>query len=285
MLFHPAAYGRPRLYALLVAAWIGCATAVAAPEHGANGAGDLRLDEAGALKLSQAAIGRTLDASYRFTTSEGQTLTLADLRGKPLVLHLVYTSCYHVCPTITQNLDGAVRVARQALGETSFRVATIGFDTPVDTPERMRAFARERGIKSADWYFLSTDAPTIARLTKDLGFTYVASPKGFDHLTQVTLIDAEGRVYRPIYGESFAVPTLVEPLKDLVLGRKASTKNWDGWINGIKLFCTVYDPATGRYKFDYSLFVAILSGIVSLGVTAIFIARAWRQSGGPRRPA
>jgi protein SCO1/2 len=268
----------------LLAAWLACAiaaagVATAASGHNPSDARDPRFDEAAALKLSQAAIGRTLDASYRFTGSDGQTLTLGELRGKPLVMSLVYTSCYHVCPMITQTVERTVRVARQALGENSFRVVTIGFDTAVDTPERMRQYARERGIKATDWYFLSTDATTLQALAKDLGFTYFASPKGFDHVAQVTLVDADGKVYRPVYGESFAVPTLVEPLKDLVYGRKASTKNWDGWINGVRLFCTVYDPASGRYKFDYSLFVAIITGLVSLTATALFIARAWRHSG------
>lgn len=257
----------------------------AANPHGGGHAPGAQLDEPTALKLSQAAIGRTLDASYRFTSSDGRTITLGELRGKPLVVSLVYTSCYHVCPIITQSVERAARVAREALGQDSFRVVTIGFDTAVDTPERMRQFARERGIDMADWYFLSTDAVTIKALTRDLGFTYFASPKGFDHLAQTTIVDAEGKVYRPIYGERFAVPSLVEPLKDLVFGRKASTKNWDGWINGVKLFCTVYDPTSGRYKFDYSLFVGIFAGLVSLGMVAVFVVRAWRHSGGgPERP-
>lgn len=274
--------------AVWVVAVIFAASSAHAADNGHGGAHTpgRQIDEPTALKLSQAAIGRTLSVDYRFTTSEGQTLTLGDLRGKPLVISLIYTSCYHVCPTITQTVERTVRAARGALGEDSFRVVTIGFDTPNDTPERMRSYARERGIKTKNWHFLSTDAATIQALTKDLGFTYFASPKGFDHLSQTTIVDGEGKVYRPVYGESFAIPTLVEPLKDLVFGRKASTKNWDGWINGIKFFCTVYDPTAGRYKFDYSLFVAIASGILSLGVVAIFVVRAWRQhDGGPQRPA
>lgn len=265
-----------------------CGVAAAATEH-LQATGDpasAKIDEPTALKLSQAAIGRTLDPSYRFTTSEGNTLTLGELRGKPLVISLIYTSCYHVCPTITQTLERNVRVAREALGEKSFSVVTIGFDTKVDSPERMRVYARERGIRMNDWHFLSTDAATMKALARELGFTYFASPKGFDHVSQATIVDGEGKVYRPVYGESFPAPTLVEPLKDLVLGRKASTKNWDGWINGIKLFCTVYDPSSGRYKFDYSLFIGIGTGLLSFGVFAVFLARAWRAGGGgPQRPA
>ena len=63
------------------------------------------------------------------------------------MLNLVYTSCSSVCPTIVQTLDAAVEAAQKALGEDSFAVVTIGFDTTHDTPERMRAFARAQGSR------------------------------------------------------------------------------------------------------------------------------------------
>jgi protein SCO1/2 len=274
-------------FTLVVALGAWCSGTLAGAPHDGYGAASGRdFDEAAALKISQAAIGRTLNGDYRFVGSDGRSVTLAELRGKPLVVSLVYTSCYHVCPTITQTVANTVKIARAALGEASFNVVTVGFDSAVDTPERMRLYRRERGLGGDNWRFLAADAATMQALAKDIGFIYFRSPKGFDHLAQTTIVDAGGKVYRQVYGESFATPTLVEPLKDLVFGRKASTRNWDGWINGVKLFCTVYDPTTGRYKFDYSLFVAIATGLLSLGAVAVFIVRAWRQGGGgPQRPA
>jgi protein SCO1/2 len=242
------------------------------------------LDEALALKKSQLAIGKTL-SNHRFTDMRGKTVMLDSLRGKPLVLSLVYSSCYHTCPTITRSVTNAVRAGRDALGKDSFNVITIGFDTATDTPPRMRAYAREHGIGDERWQILSTDAATLKALADEIGFTFFPSPRGFDHMTQTTVIDDKGKIYRQVYGEGFAVPALVEPLKDLTLGRRASKKNWDGWINGVKLFCTVYDPASGRYKFDYSLFIGLFVGIVMLGGVAVFLVRAWREHRTPVRPA
>jgi len=241
-------------------------------------------DESFALKKSQLAIGKTV-SNHRFTDMRGKTVMLDSLRGKPLVVSLVYTSCYHTCPTITQSVANAVSAGRDALGADSFNVVTIGFDTAVDTPARMHAFAKERRVGDDRWLMLSADAATLKALVEELGFTYFKSPRGFDHLTQTTVIDDKGVIYRQVYGESFAVPALVEPLMDLTLGRKAKKKNWDGWINGVKLFCTVYDPASGRYKFDYSLFIGIFIGIASFGAVAFFLVRAWRQHRVPERPA
>lgn len=234
--------------------------------------------EKSALERSQAAVG-TLVGDYWLVDSGGRSVNLATFRGRPAVISLIYTSCYHTCPMLTSHLAKVVEVAREALGEDSFSVLTIGFDTAIDTPRRMRMFAKKRDIGFSNWYFLSSDAATMEELTRDLGFTYFRSPKGFDHLSQTTVINAEGHVYRQVYGESFEAPTLVEPLKQLVFGEDADPTTLAGWLNGVRLFCTVYDPTSGRYRFDYSLFIAIAVGFVSLGSIGIFVVRAWRQPG------
>jgi protein SCO1/2 len=50
------------------------------------------------------------------------------------------------------------------------------------------------------------------------------------------------------------------------------------WINNVRLFCTIYDPASGGYRFDYSLFIAIGIGTILLGAMAVFLIRAWRHN-------
>lgn len=234
-------------------------------------------DSQRALEVSQQALGRRL-GDLIFTTSTGETLSLASLGGKPLVLSLVYTSCYHVCPMTTQYLAKVVRKAREALGADSFRVATVGFDTEHDNPEAMRQFARNQGVAGSDWLLLSADKDTAAALMRDLGFTYVTSVRGFDHIIQATLIDAEGVVYRQVYGEVFETPQLVEPLKDLVLDRpRPGAPLLDGLFDRIRFFCTTYDPARDAYRFDLSIFIGGIIGVLVLGLTVWFAVRElWR---------
>ena len=90
---------------------------------------------------------------------------------------------------------------------------TVGFDTPVDTPDAMRVFANRQKVDDSGWAFLSTSAEIMAELVNNIGFVYFPSPRGFDHINQVTVVDAEGVVYRQVYGAAFDLPWLVEPLK------------------------------------------------------------------------
>ena len=241
----------------------------------AAASGEQGFDNTTALKISQAAIGTRLDG-YSFMNSSRETVRLADFRGKPVVISLVYSSCYHTCPMTTQHLAKAVRAARQALGADSFTVLTIGFDTPNDTPQAMADFARHQNIPPFHWQFLSADAATLQRLIKDIGFIYQPSPKGFDHLIQASVIDAEGKLYRQVYGELFEIPWLVEPLKQLQYGRRVDDSALTDLVKKVRLFCTTYDPASGTYRVDYSLFVGIAVGLMVIGGAVIFLVRSMR---------
>jgi protein SCO1/2 len=238
---------------------------------------DKTFSEDEALKISQAAIGRDL-AGLELTDSHGQPVQLSSYAGKPLLVSMIFTSCHHVCPALTRHLKLAVESAREALGNDSFQIVTIGFDTPNDTPERMLAFARKQGIDDPNWAFLSGSAETMAELVDKLGFVYFPTARGFDHITQVSIVDRHGLIYEQVYGGAFELPWLVEPLKDLVFNRPQSRHNFlSGLVDRVKLFCTVYDPNTGRYRFDYSLFVQIAIGaMVVLGVMVYLLVEIRR---------
>lgn len=238
-------------------------------------------DEQAALAESRAAVGRRL-ADHPLLTAGGERITLSGFRGKPLLISLIYTSCHHTCPTMTTQLAAAVKAARNAVGADSFNVLSVGFDTRNDTPDRMRRFAAERSVEDPRWTFAAADPSTIEALTRELGYTFFPSPRGFDHLAQTSVIDAEGVLHQQIYGETIKQPAIVEPLKQLVWDIEADPTSLSGWVKGVKLFCTVYDPKTGRYEFDYSIFIGIFIGLLALGSAAVFVIRAWRQNGRPR---
>jgi protein SCO1/2 len=169
-------------------------------------------------------------------------------------------------------------MARSVLGEGSFAVLTVGFDTRVDGVEQMRRFAAERGISAGDWHFVAADQATVDRLAADTGFVYVASAGGFDHLSQVTIVDPGGRVYRQVYGAEFEPPAIVDPLKGLVLGTVSGAHPLADLVTTVRLLCTAYDPKSGRYRFDYSLILEIVIGLTCTVAVAAFVIRAWRET-------
>ena len=242
------------------------------------------LDPVRALRLSQAAVGRTI-GDYRFTDQSGAPLQIASLRGRPILISYIYTSCGFVCPALTTRLKKVVTVARETLGKDSFTVLTVGFDARNDTPEQMRRYALERGISVPGWYFVSADQATVDRLAAEIGFVFVPAAGGFDHLAQVTIIDGDGRVYSQVYGPAFEPPLVVDPLKRLVLGKASGAHPVADLFDRVRLLCTAYDPRSGRYRFDYSLILEIAIGLLCSLAVMTFVIRAWRQTrGSPSDP-
>lgn len=238
-----------------------------------------------AVELSQAALGNRV-SDMVFTDTTGRERRLSDFQGQPVVLSLIFSSCAHSCSVTTRYINRVVQIARNALGEDSFALLTIGFDIPVDTPEAMRAYADRHGVRDPDWHFLSSDdAVAMARLIEETGFYYEPSPRGFDHTVQLTVLDRAGTVYRQVYGEHFPTPQLVEPLKQVVLGQPAADAGLLERIGDrVRLFCTVYDAKADRYYFDYSLFAGMFIGVVILGGVMLWLIVEIR-SGRRRRQA
>jgi protein SCO1/2 len=226
-----------------------------------------------AYRASQAAIGQALpDVTLRDRLN--RPVKLSDYRGRPLVVSFVYTGCFQACPVATQTLSKAVKQAREALGADAFQVVSIGFNQPFDTPEAMAAFARQNRVADPRWEFLSPDPRDVAALTRAFGFSFQATPKGFDHITQATIVDASGVVYRQVYGDTFELPLFVGPLKALRSGQAAEAVTIQNVWEKVKLYCTVYDPGTGGYRLNYSLFVEIFAGLTTFAALGWFVYKS-----------
>lgn len=247
------------------------------------------LDEKEALKLSQDAIGNKL-GNYSFLNHSGRTVRLSDYLGKPLIINMIYTHCPVVCAAKSRNLE-VLKQSRDVLGGDSFGVLTIGFDTENDTPEEMDAFSKRINVKIDNWEFVSANRDTIKKLSKELGFIFVPSPLGgFDHITQTTLIDRQGRVHQQIYGDDFNNQTLLDPLKNLVFNIKTTDAIYNidtaesgfaGVAKSVQIFCTIYDTKTGKYVVDYSIFYAFGWSVFISMLIIWWIIREYRRS--PKR--
>jgi len=250
------------------------------PQTLAAGTGTQTIDEKEILRISQAAIGNQV-GDYSFTDRSGRKVRLADYRGKPLVISMIFTHCPFICATTTRSLS-TLKASQEAFGEDSFGVLTVGFDTENDTPEAMDDFAKRMGIDLTNWEFVSSDPETIKKLSKDLGFTFFPTDEGgFDHITQTTFVDGQGKVYRQIYGEEFDNKTLIEPLREMIYNIKTAEPGLAGLSNKVKLFCTVYDSKEGKYKVSYNYFYGIGLGFLVSLLIAWWIALEYRRS--PKR--
>ncbi|MBI5658760.1 MAG: SCO family protein [Nitrosomonadales bacterium] len=267
-------------FLLLLGLLLGFGQAIALEESG-QATAPAKFDNESALQLSESVVGQQVD-DYTLLDRNGRPFKISSYRGKPLLVSFIYTSCSEVCPATTQYLAKAVKYMQSALGADSFAVLTVGFNAPWDSPMTMRDFAKRQNIKLPNWEFASADTATMKSFTRNLGFSYEYSVAGFNHISLLTLIDQNGKVYRQVYGDSFELPSLGEPLKKLVGNVQTQYPGWEGLRNRIRLFCTVYDPKTKTYVTDYSFFVGLFISVIMIYFFAAWLIRAWRNA--PKRP-
>ena len=235
------------------------------------------LDLAIALEKSEAAIGRIVD-DHALVDAEGNAVSLAHFRGRPLVISPIYASCPDICPTTTQHLIKAVSRAQKVFGPERFAVLTISFDPHRDKQARLAAFMSDQGVNLRNWRIAVGDQATTERFMADLGFSYRAGAGGFDHVTQTTVLDSDGRVHRQIYGDAFPIQIFLEPLKEVIFGTGLKSLSMNNLVDRIRFICTVYNPGSGRYEIDYAIAFGISIGGLSLLLTGFIIFRTWRHN-------
>jgi protein SCO1/2 len=261
--------------ALLVAATL----ALTAPALVAREAGSVpMLDEGDALRAGESAVGRPLpDITLR--DREGRPVRLADYRGKPLLVSFIYTGCFQVCPTQTRALFEAVKGLDTMLGPQQFNVVSIGFNQPFDSPDAMRSFARQHRIEHANWEFLSPPRERVEALTQAFGFSYVATPAGFDHVLGVTVVAPDGRIHAQVYGDRLRADQLGAPLRELILNAPPAPTSsvLSRVVERVRILCTVYDPDTGQYRYDTKLIFELIGGAIFFVSVFVYLLLEWRD--------
>ena len=234
------------------------------------------LDEREALRAGEAAIGRTVP-DITLQDRQGRPVRLADYRGKPLLVSFIYTGCFQVCPTQTRALHEAVKGLDTMLGEHQFNVVSIGFNQPFDSPDAMRSFARQHRIDYANWEFLSPPRERIDILMRAFGFRAVATAAGFDHVLGVTVVAPDGRIHAQVYGDRLRADQLGGPLRQLILNAPPQASKLSSLVERVRILCTVYDPDTGQYRYDYKLIFELIGGALFFFSVLVYLLLEWRD--------
>jgi protein SCO1/2 len=132
----------------------------------------------------------------------GDSLHLADLRGKTLVVVMIYTSCRTACPLLVANMKKIEKKIKPANLE-KVSLVLVSIDPETDTPERLRSFAKERGMEAPYWVFLRGDLNATQEFANVLSMKYKKiSPVDFSHSNITSVFSPDGQLVAQIEGTS-----------------------------------------------------------------------------------
>ena len=124
-------------------------------------------------------------ANFTLQDEDGERVTLQDLEGTPAVVTFLYTTCEDTCPTVAQQIVGAM----DRLGHDVPAIA-IAVDPPRDTPDRARGFLAEQRL-TGRLKFLTGPEPELRRQWQAYGIRRQAGE--LEHSAHVVLLDKRGR--------------------------------------------------------------------------------------------
>jgi protein SCO1 len=122
--------------------------------------------------------------NFKLRDQDGERVSMRALRGRPVLVTFLYTTCEDACPAQAQIVRGAL----DELGHDVPALA-IAVDPPRDTPQRAKAFLSEqRALGRLDFVLGSRDE--LRPLWE--GFAIQPQSVTREHQARFTLVDARG---------------------------------------------------------------------------------------------
>ena len=113
--------------------------------------------------------------AFKFTNELGQAVSLSDFRGQALAITFFFTRCPipDYCPRLSKNFEEASRkLNSMASCPTNWHFLSVSFDTQVDTPRALKAYAEMYHYDPAHWSFLTGPADKIGELARASDVTF-----------------------------------------------------------------------------------------------------------------
>ena len=207
----------------------------------AHGARAHSLDDIDAMLQSDEQYFQQIDKpmpDFTLRTADGRIVRPADLVGKVVVLHFIYTSCPDVCPLHAEKIADIQKMVNGTPMKSQVIFISITTDPRKDTPDVLKAYGPAHGLGPVNWLFLTTtqDEPedTTRKLAQAFGHKFTVTDDGYQMHGIVThVIDKEGRWRANFHGMKFEpinLVTLVNALTNNVERPHHEREQDDGWL-------------------------------------------------------
>jgi len=163
--------------------------------------------------------GADFGRSLSLTGDDGRPRTLADFRGKVVVVFFGYTQCPDVCPTTLAELAQVIHRLGDAAARVQVLVVTV--DPERDTPEILKRY-----VAAFDPRFLGLygDLDATRRTAKEFRVYFQKRPGttpgsySMDHSSQCYVFDPKGRL-RLLVSSARVLTDLPHDIRALLAGR------------------------------------------------------------------
>lgn len=153
-------------------------------------------------------------SDFALQDANGRPVTMADLRGKVVVLNFIYTNCGDLCPLQSEMVAQLQTMINATPMKDRVAFVTITTDPARDRGQVLSDYGAAHGLDPVNWMFLTTrsDQPedTTRTLAKAYGLKFTKTEDGEQmHGAVIHVIDQDGRLRGRFHGLKFQPLTLV----------------------------------------------------------------------------
>ena len=127
---------------------------------------------------------------FEFIDSDGNTVTLDNLKGKVWVADFIFTTCTMACPMMTGNMN---LVHKKFKKNDDVRLVSISVYPEYDTPDVLKEYASQYDADTEKWLFLTGDESSVKNIIKD-GFKIGDFEEIIFHSEKFALVDKNGTI-------------------------------------------------------------------------------------------
>jgi len=139
---------------------------------------------------------------------DGHDLSLASLKGKPVLIDFFYTTCRGPCSILTNKMGLVARLLGPELGP-KITMVSVTLDPEHDHPAQLKEYMRKNSANRRGWIFLTGSPAQIEQVLAAYGLRRQREADGsVTHMTTVFLLGPDGRQVR-IYDGLKLAPTTV----------------------------------------------------------------------------
>lgn len=125
-------------------------------------------------------------------TQYGESIEFKNLKGKTLVVVMIYTSCKTACPRLVADMRMIEEKVTGKKGK-DIQYVLVSIDPKNDTPEKLKAFAKENGLEDQKWLFLQGNEDDVRDFANIMAVKYKQiSPIDFSHSNIISVFDKHG---------------------------------------------------------------------------------------------
>lgn len=130
--------------------------------------------------------------SSKWNTEEGKEIELKELKGKVLVMVMIYTTCKVACPRLVADMQNIAKQIPSKFKE-KIQYVLVSIDPAHDSPQVLKEFAIKNLMDGDEWTFLQGNEQTVREFANVLAVKYKEiAPMDFSHSNIISVFNQTG---------------------------------------------------------------------------------------------